>query len=390
MEKAYKFRIYPNKTQEILLQKTFGCVRFIYNHFLDRRIKAYEQNKKNISYNECSKELTQLKKEKKWLKEPDKSSLQNALKHLDTAYKNFFNRPETGFPKFKSKKNRYKSYKTNMTNNFPKFKSKKNRYKSYKTNMTNNNIAFLGNKIKLPKLGKVKVRDKYCQIEGRILSATVSQMPSGKYYAALCCTDVLQPEFIRTDKYVGLDLGIKDFVITSDAVKYSNPKYLQKSLAKLAKLQRELSQKTKGSSNWEKARVKVAKLHDRIANQRRNLLHQISCQLIKNYDVICLEDLQVSNMMRNHKLARNIADVSWSEFVRQLKYKAEWFGKVIVKIDKFYPSSQLCHVCGYKNTEVKDLDVREWDCPECKTHHDRDVNAAINIRNEGLRILNIA
>ena len=369
MEKAYKFRIYPNKTQEILLQKTFGCVRFIYNHFLDRRIKAYEQNKKNISYNECSKELTQLKKEKKWLKEPDKSSLQNALKHLDTAYKNFFNRPEAGFPKFKSKKNRYKSYKTNMTNN---------------------NIAFLGNKIKLPKLGKVKMRDRFCQIEGRILSATVSQTPGGKYYVALYCTDVPQPEFIRTDKYVGLDLGIKDFVITSDAVKYSNPKYLQKSLAKLAKLQRELSRKTKGSSNWEKARVKVAKLHDRIANQRRNLLHQISCQLIKNYDVICLEDLQVSNMMRNHKLARNIADVSWSEFVRQLKYKAEWFGKVIVKIDKFYPSSQLCHICGYKNTEVKDLDVREWDCPECKTHHDRDVNAAINIRNEGLRILNIA
>ncbi len=358
MEKAYKFRIYPNKTQENLLQKTFGCVRFIYNHFLDRRIKAYEQNKKTISYNECSKELTQLKKEKKWLKEPDKSSLQNALKHLDTAYKNFFNRQKVGFPKFKSKKNRYKSYKTNMTNN---------------------NIAFLGNKIKL-----------YCRIEGRILSATVSQTPSGKYYVALCCTDVPQPEFIRTDKYIGLDLGIKNFVITSDAVKYSNPKYLQKSLAKLAKLQRKLSRKTKGSSNWEKARVKVAKLHDRIANQRRNLLHQVSCQLIRNYDVICLEDLQVSNMMKNHKLARNIADVSWSEFVRQLKYKAEWFGKVIVKIDKFYPSSQLCHVCEYKNTEVKDLDVREWDCPECKTHHDRDVNAAINIRNEGLRILNIA
>ena len=209
MEKAYKFRIYPNKTQESLLQKTFGCVRFIYNHFLDRRIKAYEQNKKTIGYNECSKELTQLKKEKKWLKEPDKSSLQNALKNLDTAYKNFFNRQKAGFPKFKSKKNRYKSYKTNMTNN---------------------NIVFLGNKIKLPKIGKIKTRDKYSQIEGRILSATVSQTPSGKYYVALCCTDLPQPELIKTNKYVGLDLGIKDFVITSDAVKYSNPKYLQKSM----------------------------------------------------------------------------------------------------------------------------------------------------------------
>ncbi len=369
MEKTYKFRIYPNKTQEILIQKTFGCVRFVYNHFLNKRIETYEKSKHSISYSECSKELTQLKKEKEWLKEPDKCSLQNALKYLDTAYKNFFSRQKTGYPKFKSKKNRHKSYKTNATNN---------------------NIQFLKTKIKVPKLGKIKIRDNRHIIDGRIINATITQVPSGKYYISLCCTDVPKPKADKTNKYVGLDLGIKDFIVTSDAVKYSNPKYLCSSLNKLAMLQRSLSRKTRGGTNWEKNRIKVAKLHDKIANQRSDMLHKISHQLIREYDIICLEDLQVSNMIKNHKLARNIADVSWSEFMRQLEYKAEWFDKVIVKIEKFYPSSQLCHVCGYKNTEVKDLKVREWDCPQCRTYHDRDVNAAMNILNEGLKILNIA
>lgn len=368
MEKAYKFRIYPNKTQETLIQKTFGCVRFVYNHFLNERIKAYETDKITLTCNKCSSELTKLKQELVWLKEPDKCALQNALKQLDTAYQNFFKRTEAGYPKFKSKKNRHQSYKTNCTNN---------------------NIAFLDGKIKLPKLGKVKARDKLVP-QGRIINATISQTPSGKYFVSICCTDVEKPTFVRTDKYVGIDLGIKDFAITSDGDKYSNHKYLKRSLIKLAKLQRELSRKTKGSSNRNKARIKVARLHEKIINQRKDYLNKLSSKIIKTYDVVCLENLQVKNMVKNHKLAQSILDVSWSEFVRQLNYKAKWYGKELVKIDKFYPSSQTCHICGHVNKDTKDLSIRNWTCPNCQTEHDRDINAAINILNEGLRILKIA
>ena len=366
-EKAYKYRIYPNKKQQELIQRTFGCVRFVYNYYLNKRKEMYENDKTTFTYNMCSKDLTNLKKQYEWLKEPDKDSLQKSLKDLDAAYQKFF-KEHTGYPKFKSKKNRYKSYRTSYTNN---------------------NIRFENKHIRLPKLGLVKVRDKQIP-QGRILNATISQEPNGHYYCSLCCTDVDFEQYPKTNKNVGIDLGICDFATLSDGIKIENPQFYEQSEKKLAKLQRELSRKTIGSSRWEKTRLKVAKLQKHISNQRNDFLQKLTTTIISNYDVISIEDLDVKSMKETDSKIRNkrVGDVSWSEFRRMLTYKSQWYGKELSIIDRYYPSSQICHCCGHRDSK-KSEDIRSWICPNCHSELDRDINASINILNEGLRLLSV-
>lgn len=371
MEKAYKFRLYPNREQETLIQRTFGCCRFVYNHFLARRMELYETSKGTMGYFACCSQLTQLKQEQEhlWLQEVDSTALQSSLKALDTAYQNFFRRVKKG-----------------EKPGFPKFKSKKGNRKSYQSKCGKGHIAVLERQVKLPKLGLVRCAVSR-PVEGRILSATVSRTPSGKYYVSLLCTEVEIEQQPSTGAVLGLDLGLRDFAVDSNCKRYPNPEFSARSKKALAKAQRRLSRKTIGSSNREKARLRVARLHERIANQRTDMLHKLSSQLVREHDVLCVEDLSIQRMLRQPYLAGQIQDASWGEFLRLLEYKCRWQRKALVKVDKFFPSTQLCSECGFKNEKLKTAYRPEWICPHCGAVRDIDFNAAQNILAEGLRLL---
>ena len=364
MLKAYKYRIYPNNEQKVQLAKTFGCCRFVYNQTLLYRKETYEKEKKSVSKTDCNNYCNrELKKKYEWLKEVDKFALTNAIYNMDSAYQKFF-KEHTGYPKFKSKHDSQKSYTTNFTNG-------------------NIRADFEKGKIKLPKLKEIKTK-LHRKFEGQIKSATISQVPSGKYYVSIL-VETEHEELPQTGKNIGLDLGIKDLCITSNGEKYENPKTIKKYEKKLAKLQRQLAHKEKRSRNYYKQKRKIARCHEKITNTRKNNLHKISYKIISENQVIVSENLQIKNMVKNHHLAKLISDVSWYELTRQLGYKAEWNGRQYIKTDTFYAGSQICSACGYQNTDIKDLSIREWICPKCRSKHDRDINAAKNILAEGLR-----
>jgi putative transposase len=359
MLKSYKYKIKPNDEQIVLLNKHFGSIRFAYNYFLNERKVEYETNKQTLNYNDNSSALTKLKKlEKfKWLKEINSQSLQHSLKGLDDAYNSFFKK-RTGFPNFKSKHNK-NSFKV------PQY------------------VKVVDGKLIIPKFkDPIKIiQDR--KFKGTIRQCTLSKTSTDEYFVSIL-VETTHDVLPKTGKSVGIDLGIKDFVITSDGFKYKNNRYTKTYAKKLKIQQQHLSRKTKGSKKYEKQILKVARLHKKITNSRLDNLHKVSTELIKKYDVIFLEDLNIKGMIKNHKLSKHIADASWGKFITLLEYKANWNDREIIKIDRFFPSSKQCNNCGFINQNLK-LDIREWTCPSCKSKLDRDLNASKNILKEGFK-----
>lgn len=372
MIKAYKYKIKPDYKQQALLSQFFGCARFIYNWGLEKKTYAYKENSTSITYVQLAKDLTLLKKQEeyKWLSQCANECLQQSLRNLDVAFTAFF-RKKAKYPNFKSKKNSRDSIKFINTVYF----------------------NFDNWKVKLPKIGWVKLCKNrvWNQDTCKQGTVTVSKDKCGTYWLSVV-VDNQRPntnkKSITCETAVGVDLGIKDYAILSDGTKYTNPKHLDKSQKMLAHWQKTFARTKQGSNRHEKARLQVAKCYRNITNQRIDFLQKLSTDLIKKYDTICLEDLNIKGMGQNHHLARAISDAAWGEFVRELTYKSEWYGKNVVYIGRYEPSSKLCHCCGYINKDLK-LSDREWKCPICGEHHDRDVNAAINIKKIALEKQNL-
>lgn len=368
MLKTFQYRLYPTEKQKILLAKHFGCNRFVYNWALSLKINAYEQYNKKMSCLDLIKELTYLKKNKLWLSEIDSQSLQQSIRHLDNAFTKFF-REKGGFPKFKSKKNNSKSY------------SIPQRIK----------VNFDNNKIFIPKIGKTNFRlDR--TFEGKIKTCTIKQTPTNKYFISILVETPnsipVKPK-VEEKTSIGIDLGIKDFAILSTGEKIANQRNLKQLLPRLKVLQKRASKKKIGSNNRKKANLKVALTHEKITNRRKDFLHKLSHRLTHDNQVntLCLETLNVAGMIKNHCLAQAISDVSWSKFNRQLEYKTEWYGKNLLRIGRFQPSSKICS-CGYIKNDLTISD-REWICPKCKIKHDRDILAANNIKRFALQDQNL-
>lgn len=362
--KSFKFRIYPTKEQEILLAKHFGANRFVFNYYLNKRKETYLEDKKSINYYDNATDLTKLKKEDgfNWLKEINSQSLQSGLRNLDTAYNKFF-RKQSKFPRFKSKYDK----------------------QSFKIPQ---NVRLLHNKLIVPKFKEGIKINLHREIDGEICFATISKSTTSKYYVSVT-SEVQHKLFDKTYSKVGIDTGIKDLAILSDGKVYKNIKTLKNNLNKLKYEQRQLSKKVKGSSSRTKQKQKLAVVHEKISNIRKDYLHKVSTEIAKNHDIISVEDLAVKNMMKNHKLAQAFSDVSLGTFYSMLEYKCDWNEKIFIKIDRFFPSSKTCSNCGWINQNLT-LSIRKWVCPSCNEPHDRDFNASKNILNQGLKTLSVS
>ena len=369
--KAYKLRIYPTDLQRELIEKTFGSTRYIYNNFLAERKNKYEESKTKISVYEQLKKLTDLKKEKEWLREIDSCALQACVYNLDDTFQGFFH--GKGYPKFKAK-GVHESFRTNNTLNTYKDKN----YESIR-------IDFKKRIITLPKLKEVKFRGyrKEKEMLGKIKSATISKDVS-KYFVSILVEVPYTNISLKPTSIVGLDLGIKDFIVTSNGEKLKNEVKINEK--RLKGLQKWLSRCKSGSKNRYKVKLKIQRLYLKIRNARKHMVYKLANKIIKENDIIAIENLDVKSMYQVHKIAKHLKNVPISEFIRVLKYKSNWLGKKVIEINKYFPSSQSCNRCGFKNEEVKDLSVRKWTCPRCRLVHDRDINASINIMFEGLKI----